>query len=120
MDFQGKVIEKRQVDPIANHAKNLREIRWNQANSSQSKATIIDIGEVNHSGKQQDDGIHVQREGKAASIRRIKTQNEINRVKTQQFIRIIVKNAANNNEEIGQVSIELDELIDTNLRDLAK
>lgn len=31
-----------------------------------------------------------------------------------------MSNAANNMEEIGQVSVELDDLIDTNLKDLAK
>lgn len=76
---------------------------------------------MHHSGKVRNEEVQIIKDNRTTSIKRDKQAGKKNNtVRTQQFIKIVVKNAANNMEEIGQVSVELDELIDTNLKDLAK
>lgn len=99
-NMQQKVLKTEILAPPANLPQNPRELKWNQNTSDQQKI-IIDLGNVHHSDIDKDDDVNILKDKKVNSIQRKKTTKAFNLSEGQQFIQIIVKNAANNDQEIG-------------------
>ena len=79
---------------------------------------MVDLGIVNHSGSVVEEDVEIEKSKKNNVLRKtIKRKNSFDQEKI--FMHIIVKNAVNDTE-IGEAKIELDELIDTQLQDLAQ
>lgn len=77
----------------------------------------MDLGLVNHSGEVPEKEVEVEKSKRSTVVR--KTGKKTNMEEDKLYIHIIVRNAKDN-EEIGEAKIELDELIDTSLQDIAK
>ena len=89
---------------------NKREVQWDDK-------LIMDLGLVNHSGILKESDVQVERKKRSNTLKKhIKNQvDEEDKI----FIRFGVVNAFDG-AEIGEAKLELDELIDPNLKDLAK
>ena len=99
---------------------NSREVQWgkstNKANNQ--KEFVVDLGLVNHSGEVPESQVEVERSKRSTVVRKTVKKSGM-QDQEKLYVHIIVRNAIDD-EEIGESKIELDELIDTNLQDLAK
>lgn len=99
---------------------NSREVQWgkstNKANNQ--KEFVVDLGQVNHSGEVPESQVEVERSKRSTVVRKTVKKSGM-QDQEKLYVHIIVRNAIDD-EEIGESKIELDELIDTNLQDLAK
>lgn len=81
---------------------------------------VVDLGLVNHSGYVPEQEVQVERSRKQTVVKKSVKKIEANASDNEKlFIHILVTNALDG-QEIGESKIELDELIDPNLADLAK
>jgi len=104
----GPRVEK-QLDTV----KGVRDFNWG------SKGEVIELGDVNHSGKEQQIAMQVQKAKRMTEIRKTVKKMKGSDKDKELCIVIRIRNAVDKHI-IGEVRIELDELIDPKLRDLAK
>jgi hypothetical protein len=120
--MSGKVMKKHIGDPIINK----RAVEWGKISSDPKESTgefLVNLGAINHSGNVPEAEVKVERSKKSTIVRKKTTKDsDIAALSDQDdkyFIHFIVRNNVDG-KEIGDSKIELDELIDINLRDLAK
>mmetsp|Transcript_5079 Transcript_5079/g.7688 ORF Transcript_5079/g.7688 Transcript_5079/m.7688 type:complete len:175 (+) Transcript_5079:2298-2822(+) len=110
-DYSGRQLSSEVSIPI----KNQRNVQWGEKGNE----FTVDLGQVNHSGAVQGDQVQVQRSKKSTIVRKTITDNMFLSSENRFVIHLTVRNAANG-QEIGDSKIEVDELIDPRLQDLAK
>ena len=107
---------------------NRREVVWGQQGKASNGGIgefVVPLGAVRHSGQLPEKEVRVERSRRASSIKKGGKSGASGAAvpdqEGKQFLHFLVSNAAKNPpEEIGDAKIELDELIDINLADLAK
>lgn len=104
--FNGEVINNIEAKAVINK----REVHWDDK-------LIMDMGLVSHSGILGENDVKVEKNKRANTIKK-QIKNQIDE-EDKIFIRFGVVNAYDG-MEIGEAKLELDELIDPNLKDLAK
>lgn len=85
---------------------------------------MVSLGRVNHSGQLlPEKQVRVERSKRATTLRKpakaAAANAALSEQEDKQFLHFLVRNAVDG-QEIGDAKIELDELIDINLADLAK
>ena len=119
--MSGAVLKTQESEAI----KNKREILWGGKKSGSTLGEfVVDLGKVNHSGMIEEKEVKVQRSKKSTvvmkPVNKLDAQGRLlSEGEDKQFIHIVVNNKIDG-QQIGDAKIELDELIDVNLADLAK
>jgi len=116
-----KIFGEKEFEQKLNPVENKREIYWgkNLQQPDSQDEVLVNLGKVNFSGYLQEEQFQVEKARKNTVLKKSFKRADEDEVKNKEFVHFIVRNAVDDTE-IGEAKIELDELIDPNLNDLAK
>lgn len=108
--FSNQILKQHSSQPITNKRQVIFGTYQNKIVADQVQEFQVDLGMINHSGKIYD---------KNNEDQNYDSQNALYKKESEKYIHFLVRDNLSN-QELGSARIIIDELIDTNLFDLAR